>query len=145
MNYLLFIELDSKINQPHVLSAPDRDTGVNEAREYRDDIESYDEPTDCLPNLSDVALTFYLPETSKPWFHLDKFTRYEKRGFVYRVVDSCRYRVIRGTSLGTPILPFASYISRFVYIIWNKQKINSPPNELSRNMCSSVSHVDGDS
>jgi len=61
MNYLLFIE--SKINQPHVLSAPDRDTGVNEAREYRDDIENYDEPRDCLPNLSDVALTFYLPET----------------------------------------------------------------------------------
>lgn len=73
---IYFTELDSKINQPHVLSAPDRDTGVNEAREYRDDIESYDEPRDCLPNLSDVTPTFYLPETSKPWFRLDKFTRY---------------------------------------------------------------------
>lgn len=73
---LHFAELDFKINQPRVLSAQDRDTGIDEAREYQDDIESYDEPRDCLPDLSDILPAFYLPEAGKPRFRLDEFTRY---------------------------------------------------------------------
>lgn len=133
-----FIELDSKINQPYVLSARDRDPGIDEARDYQDDIESYDEPEDCLPDLSDVTPIFYLPEAGKPRFRLDEFTRYGTTRICLSCREFRRYGAIRSISRLTRQsfhLPRA-YMPRFVYIIWNKQEINSPPNGLSRDTLS---------
>lgn len=131
----------SKINQPHVLSAQDR---AIEAREYWDDIESYDEPRVCLPDLSDVAPTFCLPAKSSS--ASTNLRDMEQRGFVYRVVDFCRYRAIHRAfrlSHQSFYLPRA-YIPWFVYLMWNKQEINSPQNGLSKDTRSSVCHIDGD-
>ncbi|CAL1682698.1 unnamed protein product [Lasius platythorax] len=92
-----FARLDSKINQPRILSARDRDTVVDEAQEHRDDIESYDEARDCLPDLSDIAPTVCLPETGKLGSASTNLRDMEQREFVYRIiVDSRRHKAIHG-------------------------------------------------
>lgn len=53
-----------------------------------------------------------------------------------------RYRAFRLTRQSF-YLPQA-YIQQFVYLMWNKQEINSPLNGLSKDTRSSVSHTDGD-
>lgn len=91
--------LDFKINQPRILSARDRDTMVDEAQEHRDDIESYDEARDCLPDLSDIAPTFCLPETGKLGSASTNLRNMEQREFVYHIiVDSRRHKAIHEAS-----------------------------------------------
>lgn len=118
--------LDSKINQPHILSARDTDTVVDEAQEHRHDIESYDEARDCLPDLSDIAPTFCLPGTGKLGSASTNLRDIEQREFVYRIiVDSRRHKAIHAASRLTRQSTLASsiYISR-CYILWNKQIIH---------------------
>jgi len=72
---------------------------VDEAQEHQDDIESYDEARDCLPDLSDIAPTFYLPSTGKLGFASANLRDIEQREFVYRIiVDSRRHKAILGAS-----------------------------------------------
>lgn len=121
-----FAWLDSKINQPRILSARDRDTVVDEAQEHRDDIESYDEARDCLPDLSDIAPTFCLPGTGKLGSASTNLRDMEQREFVYRIiVDSRRHKAIHGESRLTrqSTLTSSKYISRCVYET-NKESIH---------------------
>lgn len=110
-----FAWLDSEINQPRILSARDRDTVVDETQEHRDDIESYDEARDCLPDLSDIAPTFCLPATGKLGSASTNLRDMEQREFVYRIiVDSRRHKAIHGALQLTPIYTCLKRI----YIAW---------------------------
>lgn len=82
------VEFDSEINRPCVLSRQDRDTEMelDEAREHRDDIESYDKRGDCLPDLSDDAPTFCLPGAGKPDSASTNSRDMNRRRFVYHVI-----------------------------------------------------------
>lgn len=115
---------DFKINRPRALSArdTDSDTVVDEARECRDVIGSYDEPRDCLPDLSDVAATFRLAGAGKPDSAPTNSRDMAARGFVYRVViPGPRSPVSPGVSAKSFHLPRA--YTRAVYIMWRKQKV----------------------
>lgn len=139
---ICFVGFHSKINQPRVLSTRDRD----EAREYRDDIENYDEPRDCLLDLSDVTLIFCLLGAEKPGPASANLRDMEQRGFVYRaVVDFRRHEAIHGVSVSTntPILPFASsvyvYIYRDVYMYHMEQTRDQTNAEWTTESCAIVS------
>lgn len=138
----VFTSPNFKINQPHVLSVGDRDAGgrwgarvLRWHRELRRTEGLFARFIWRYPDL--------LPSwAGKPRFRLDEFTRYgttriclSRRGFLPRAIY--RERLSTNT-LKSFHLPLA-YIPRFVYIIWNKQEINSPPNGLSRDTRSSVS------
>lgn len=92
-----FTRLDtSKLINCTLLSIRDRDIVVDEAQEHQDDIESYDEARDCLPDLSDIAPTFYLLGLVNSVPPRRIYGIYiEQREFVYRIiVDSRRHKVI---------------------------------------------------
>lgn len=113
---------DFKINRPRALSArdTDSDTVVDEARECRDVIGSYDEPRDCLPDLSDVAPTFRLAGAGKPDSASTNSRDMAQRGFVYRVVIRATGR---SQPVSTPNPPLPRAHTRAMYIMWNKQKV----------------------
>lgn len=114
---------DFKINRSHTLSTrdTDSDTMVDEAREWRDVIGSYDEPRDCLPDLSDVAPTFRPAGAGKPDSAPTNPRDMERRGFVYRVVIPSYGAISPGVSTKSFHLPRAHACA--ICIMWSKQKV----------------------